>query len=726
MRLFLRWFLFTLCLVIFTGVMVWISVRMLDLEAQRRRTAADAQVQEKLRLALWRMDSLASTLLIRENARPVYHYQAFYAPEDLFASATRSIPKGQALMPSPLFGSLPELVQLHFEETDGSVTSPQAPAGGQREIATSWYTLNPQISTATEKLATLGALLKRHPEIRNAPTLSTTRMIETKPQPESPPPVSSPSTASVKATTKAEVQAMDNDKAKALDIAEVAPKSSPQEAQVQANRMEQTQRGLVFNNSIALEKKEAEKPMLKKIAPPSKSKIAPAPAAATAAKDSKADLAKNTESAAGSAAKSSMTPSRDSLSDSASSSRSESPTESNRDTSRTRNPLAEGLASVSSRYRSQDSLSEEAEAASLTRQALPALAGDLQPMWVEQELLLIRQATLEGRSRLQGVWLDWPALQKQLLETIHDLLPGARLQPISPEAARTDASALVTLPVKLFTGPVSITLPNGNSALKPALLLAWACLAAASLAIAFVLHRAVLLSERRGAFVSAVTHELRTPLTTFRLYSEMLADDMVPDPQARRRYLQTLCDESTRLMHLVENVLAFSRIERGRTAGRMETLTVQSLLDRILPRLKQRTDQVDLDLRLHADATAAQAQVKVDALAVEQILFNLTDNASKYAAPDCDPRTLDLTVESRGDRILFTVRDHGPGLPAAQKKRLFQPFSKSATEAAHSAPGVGLGLALSRRLARELGGDLIHRKPASGRGTEFQLSVRQA
>lgn len=690
MRPFLRWFLFTLCLAIFTGVMVWISVRMLDLEAQRRRTAADAQVQEKLRLALWRMDSLASTLLIRENARPVYHYQAFYAPEDLFASATRSIPKGQALMPSPLFGSLPDLVQLHFEEADGSVTSPQAPAGGQREIATSWYTLNPQISTATEKLATLDALLKRHPEIRNAPTLSTTRMIETKPQPQPAPPPVSP---------------MD----KAIETAAAIPsKSTPQEVQVEANRMEQTQRGLVFNNSIALEKKEAEKPMLKKIVPPSKTKVAPA--AATAMKEPKADLAKNKETSAG---------------DATSPARPETPAESNRGSSRSSNPLTEGLASVRDRYRGQASGSAEVEPdAAATRQALPALAGDLQPLWVDDELLLVRQATLEGRSRLQGVWLDWPALQKQLLDTIHDLLPGARLQPISPEAARTDASALVTLPVKLFTGPVAITLPNGNSALKPALLLAWACLGAASLAIAFVLHRAVLLSERRGAFVSAVTHELRTPLTTFRLYSEMLADDMVPDPQARRSYLQTLCDESTRLMHLVENVLAFSRIERGRTAGRMETLTVQSLLDRILPRLKQRTDQVDLEFVLHADVTAAQAQVKVDAMAVEQILFNLTDNASKYAAPDCDPRTLELTVRSSGDRILFTVRDHGPGLPAAQKKRLFQPFSKSATEAAHSAPGVGLGLALSRRLARELGGDLVNQIPADGKGVAFQLTVK--
>ena len=79
------------------------------------------------------------------------------------------------------------------------------------------------------------------------------------------------------------------------------------------------------------------------------------------------------------------------------------------------------------------------------------------------------------------------------------------------------------------------------------------------------------LSERRGAFVSAVTHELRTPLTTLRMYTEMLADGMVPDEPRRRSYLQTLRAEADRLGHLVENVLAYSRLERNRRGLRAVT-----------------------------------------------------------------------------------------------------------------------------------------------------------
>jgi signal transduction histidine kinase len=112
-------------------------------------------------------------------------------------------------------------------------------------------------------------------------------------------------------------------------------------------------------------------------------------------------------------------------------------------------------------------------------------------------------------------------------------------------------------------------------------------------------------------------------------------------------------------------------------------------------------------LQVQLAAEAADTLVNVDALAVEQIVFNLVDNACKYATPASSERTLHVEVKQEGSNIAIRVRDHGPGFAKAQLKRLFMPFEKSATEAAHSAPGVGLGLALCRRLARELGGDLV-------------------
>jgi hypothetical protein len=290
-----------------------------------------------------------------------------------------------------------------------------------------------------------------------------------------------------------------------------------------SNAIEQTQRAQIFNRSLTAEKTEGLKAPLKKTSP------APKPAA-------------KTEIAAAEKPVSSLQKVKDLYRSSTT-----------RGGSRTAD--AESM-SAAAAPRSPSAAAAPvtvlAEApAPAQRQSLPALAGDLKPVWADSELLLVRQARLEGVQRLQGVWLDWPQLRTSLIDTVRDLLPEAQLIPVSPLTASTDATALVTLPVKLVTGRVPISALDFGSALRPALIIAWSCLIVAALAIAFVLHRAMLLSERRGAFVSAVTHELRTPLTTFRLYSEMLADDMVPEPQQRKEYLTTLCDESTRLMHLV-------------------------------------------------------------------------------------------------------------------------------------------------------------------------------
>jgi signal transduction histidine kinase len=264
--------------------------------------------------------------------------------------------------------------------------------------------------------------------------------------------------------------------------------------------------------------------------------------------------------------------------------------------------------------------------------------------------------------------------------------------------------------------------PAGPSALKLALGLAWGCLILAGVAVAVLLRGVLVLSERRAAFVSAVSHELRTPLTTFRLYSEMLCDGMVSDEARQRGYLETLRAEADRLTHLVENVLAYSRLERGRPGNRAKALSVGALLnDGTSQRLAQRAAQAGFNLNVSCDEALLGERVVADRMAVEQILFNLVDNACKYAA-SADDRRLDLAVARQAGRVLFSLRDRGPGVSPRERRRLFRPFHKSAGDAANSAPGVGLGLALSRRLARDLGGRL-DLAAAGGPGACFVLAL---
>ncbi|MBI2477506.1 MAG: HAMP domain-containing histidine kinase, partial [Planctomycetia bacterium] len=219
----------------------------------------------------------------------------------------------------------------------------------------------------------------------------------------------------------------------------------------------------------------------------------------------------------------------------------------------------------------------------------------------------------------------------------------------------------------------------------------------------------------------AVTHELRTPLTTFRMYSEMLANNMVPDPAKRQSYLDTLRVEADRLSHLVENVLSYAKLERGSQSHRREQLSVELLLDRVGERLSDRAKQADMQLVVEPATGVRETTIKTDPAAAEQILFNLIDNACKYAARAND-RRIHLDVLVLANAVAFQVRDHGRGISPREAKLLFRPFSKSADEAAHSAPGVGLGLALCRRLAHDLGGQLEW-VPSDEAGAVFQLTL---
>jgi K+-sensing histidine kinase KdpD len=122
--------------------------------------------------------------------------------------------------------------------------------------------------------------------------------------------------------------------------------------------------------------------------------------------------------------------------------------------------------------------------------------------------------------------------------------------------------------------------------------------------------------------------------------------------------------------------------------------------------LSQRASQAEMKIVIDSEPAALETVVHVDVTAVEQILFNLVDNACKYAAPAASEKIIHIEAVRDAKNLMLRVRDHGTGISAEAARRLFQPFSKSATEAAKSAPGVGLGLALCRRLSRTMGGDL--------------------
>ena len=348
-----------------------------------------------------------------------------------------------------------------------------------------------------------------------------------------------------------------------------------------------------------------------------------------------------------------------------------------------------------------------------------AVESILEPRWVGGELVLIRRIRDFRGLSLQGIWLDWAALEQRLRAEVADLLPGARFEPLSPSG--DPAEGLALLPVRLVPGAPGKLPDAGWTPVEIALLVAWGVLLSALAGGVALILGAMRLARRRADFVSAVTHELRTPLTTFELYTEMLRDGMV-QAEERPRYLETLRSEAGRLRHLVDNVLAYSRLERRALDPARRNLPVAELIEEMLPALEERAGRAGLTLSVAVDEAVGRTLLRTEPKAVERILVNLVDNACKYARGS-KPAEIRLRVAQEGRRLVLRVRDFGPGIPRRDHRKVFRPFHRSAAEAAGREPGVGLGLALARRLAKSLGGRLTLAEPAEGHGLAFELRI---
>jgi len=378
--------------------------------------------------------------------------------------------------------------------------------------------------------------------------------------------------------------------------------------------------------------------------------------------------------------------------------------------------------------------------------AIKDVVGAIEPRWIlrddgTHELILTRTIQRGGHPVVQGVWLDWASMSSELLGSIRDLLPTSLLVPITSDPAEfMSGSKGKQLPVyRLATVPVSF-IPGGAVAVAGdrftpaimAMLVTWIAVVLAIIAVGMVLRTVLTLSARRAHFVGAVTHELRTPLTTFRLYSQMLADGMVTDESVRKEYLNTLKRESDRLTGIVENVLEYARISRQRYGKDKpkgeQRISVGELIARIVPPMSRLGEQSGMDLVV-SDETVDHAQrtVTLDPHAIERIVMNLMDNACKYAGGDHelgDDRDLRVHLDASvdGNSLLLVVADHGPGVASRDRRKIFGEFVRGSSSALRDRSGLGLGLALSRGLAVEMGGDLsLIRK--RGHGAEFELRI---
>ena len=361
------------------------------------------------------------------------------------------------------------------------------------------------------------------------------------------------------------------------------------------------------------------------------------------------------------------------------------------------------------------------------RQPIPhsIQVGPMQPRWLinkdgKARMFLLRSARIDERSIYQGILLDWPRLQQQLLKQVADLFPKARLKPLLKTDKVNPERTMTALPIELDPGPMPTPPLIGWTTLRSGLLLAW--LAAVVTLISLTLGARAMLAytDRRIRFVSAVTHELRTPMTTFQLYLDLLESGIVSDPAKQKEYIATLQNESTRLNRLIDNVLDFARLETPIDKPQPQPIRIGDWLNEVEQTWANRCRDNGMSLVIDSEIDPATTVVITCAI-VMQIVGNLIDNARKYAQSASDKR-IRLRVAQQTNRLILEVEDAGPGVASHDQDGLFRPFHRG--EVADTiAGGVGLGLSLAQEWTRRIGGTLRHHLPASGQGACFRLTL---
>lgn len=267
----------------------------------------------------------------------------------------------------------------------------------------------------------------------------------------------------------------------------------------------------------------------------------------------------------------------------------------------------------------------------------------------------------------------------------------------------------------------SVVLGGLPSSRLPVILLLLA-LTGGLLAMALVLlRREHQLAQLRSDFVTGVTHELRTPLSQIRMFAELLSAGTLTSLEERRRAVTIIDQESRRLDHLVDNVLGFARMSG--TSGESVSLSpvdVNALLEEVLERFRPLAE--DSRVRLEVEAEP-EIRALADREAMYRIVLNLLDNAVKYGPPG---QTVRVEATRDGDRVRLRVDDQGPGVPAGERERIWQPYERLAAASAggEATTGSGIGLALVRRLSEaQRGAADVTDAPDGGARFEVRIPV---
>jgi signal transduction histidine kinase len=224
-------------------------------------------------------------------------------------------------------------------------------------------------------------------------------------------------------------------------------------------------------------------------------------------------------------------------------------------------------------------------------------------------------------------------------------------------------------------------------------------------------------SSAKSDFLAVMSHELRTPLTAIIGYEELLADEVTGPVSAQQaQQLSRIKASAQHLLGLIDEILTFSRLEAGRETIRLETADVNRIIEDAASLISPLAGEKKLGFAVYP--LDPPRQMRVDSGKLRQILVNMMSNAVKFTSQG----GITLTTAVDAGELVVRVCDTGVGIAEDYLDRIFEPFWQVEQKATRRVGGTGLGLTVTRRLARLLGGDVTV-ESAPGEGTVFTATI---
>jgi two-component system phosphate regulon sensor histidine kinase PhoR len=304
-------------------------------------------------------------------------------------------------------------------------------------------------------------------------------------------------------------------------------------------------------------------------------------------------------------------------------------------------------------------------------------------------VLGIAGSSWEGRPMAEVI------CQSDLLEAIRQALAGhdsVRIE-VAAGAVKTQSFAVTAMPVR----------SDGSSS-----------------GAVMVLHDITelrRLERARRDFVANVSHEFKTPLTAIQGFAETLLGGALDDKENRRRFLEIMRDNASRLSRLTDDLLKLSQIEAGEFQKEFRAIDIPDLIERCLEttRLEAEAKQIQLEAECEPDLPPATG----DMGALHEILQNLLDNAVRYTQPG---GRVSITAAAVRDKIMISVADTGIGIPKVEQERIFERFYRVDAARSRELGGTGLGLSIAKHLVEAHGG-CIEVDSEVGRGSTFHVRL---